>query len=231
VYFVLNVVNILSKRSLSPKVFSFHFESPSLIGEKYGQSSEQYKLAILLVDTVISLIKEVKSKGEMCFDDMIIFYESATHQTVRDTQDQLASVGGSNIGTQYFPHIYFPNEHKVKISSLCRHLKATLSNVVCREELESSKRALMQAPAPAGASPASPPSPAGPPAPGPQYNPLVGQMHVVIWAVVTMLSILGGAIFCLFSVTNYAESDSTLYGSTRMVFEKPRGRPHAKQQQ
>jgi len=233
--FVYNAGQYFSEKGTSLlKSFSFHFESPQKLANKYGVHSKQYKIAIQLLDKVLDHVINSKSKtSNNLFDHFTIFYLPSTHsgavaKLVDVVKPKLEAVATFII--HQLPHVYFnyhsSNYDHVKATAVCDNVRGTLTpenreKVICRNEAQTQKRVELQNP--------TPPTPPTPPAPGPNQpflppappqNPAVSSFQIVLWVVVCLFSTIGGAIFCLCGISGEAQKDIEIYGETRVILEK-----------
>jgi len=191
------------KMSHTPVNFlSFHFDSLTEISNHFGTTSEEYVLAVHMIDSVIAKVYSAYKEHHTL--EMSIIYCPSVFQSkeVVDTiepivADDLKITVGKDLFTTIsdnLPHIYLSEEGKAHSDVLCNTLRSTLDKfavaVDCSNEVE--KRALLQEPAP---SPAPVPVIPGNPAVATRQE--VELVHIVLWLVLGMICALLQACYHL----------------------------------
>jgi hypothetical protein len=203
------VLFVLNMADTPVQFLSFHFDSLTGISTHYGTASEEYVLAVRMIDAVISKVYH-NYQTHHTLKMSIIYYPNAfqTKEVVDTIQPILADDIKTTVGKDLFttisdnlPNIYLSDEGKAHIDDLCNSLRNSLDqfavNVDCSAAL---KRYLLQNPEPApeptpGPSPS--PTPAPPPPPGQASRQEVELVHIVLWLVIAMIAALLQACYHL----------------------------------
>jgi len=203
IMFVLNAAELVSqdKDMIIPNFFSFHFGSPRLIAALYGVTSQEYLMAMQLLDIVTSHC--INSFGTGYANTIFYFpYSESLNEASPVLSTLLREFQSSDLFTKYYPHIYLNgNPSPVKQSSICLSIDKQIKkdfpnsnlNVYCAAK-NFQKRA--------GAEPQP-------------YNNPVNTWHVVAWMSLTLILVMITAIYYLFTMDT--GEDSLLFFKSNMA--------------
>jgi hypothetical protein len=184
--------------------FSFHFDSLSEIANQYGSASDEYVIAVRMIDSAIAKVySEYKLHHSL---EMSIIYSPAAFQNkqvVEAIQPILANNIKAEIGKDLFttisnslPNIYLSEEGKTHESDLCNSLTSALDkfyvgvkcSIFIKRHITEDTNGTTPAPAP-GTNPNN----------GPSHVPQseVELVHIVLWLVVAMICALLQACYHL----------------------------------
>jgi len=190
---VLFLVNMASH----PVSFlSFHFESLIQISTKYGIGSEEYEMAVHMIDAVIAHIQSTYQIHHSL--EMTIIYLNENYlslEVITTIEPILANCIEIPLGsdlwgtiTAALPHIFLSSHGKEEYPELCGALRDALKDysleVECSYVL---KRNLLQTPTPEPQPEPSPSSPSPPLPPGVASQQDVALVHIVLWLVVVLI--------------------------------------------
>jgi len=206
ILYVLNAAELVSQESnmIIPNFFSFHFQSPRLLAALYGVSSQEYLMAMQMIDVVTSQC--IRSFGTGYANTIFYFPFS---ETINAASPVLATLlrefQESNTYVKYYPHIYLSSKFAARRYSICesvdKQIKKDFPNsniaVYCATN-NYQKRAGVGEPVP--------------------YNNPVNTWHVVAWMSLTLILIMLTAIYYLFTMDT--GEDSLLFFKSNMAMAR-----------
>eukprot|EP01124_Arcella_intermedia_P010944 TRINITY_DN1744_c0_g1_i1.p1 TRINITY_DN1744_c0_g1~~TRINITY_DN1744_c0_g1_i1.p1 ORF type:complete len:505 (-),score=41.88 TRINITY_DN1744_c0_g1_i1:49-1563(-) len=205
---IVEILFVLKAKATKCNFFSFHFESPHSIKQKYGPQSQEFNTAILLIDAVVSAF--VKSNPSNAHS---VFYFPTTY-TPKDVLSSLENIVKNYLFVptgmlpvtafrSFLPHIYLSSSTSTQ--NICSQIREVILQsglvleVTCPEP--SQKRYIFDlgnssAPSPAPSSSVSPAPSSVPPSGGGTVNMTdVTMMHIILWTcVVLILGLVGSCL-------------------------------------
>jgi hypothetical protein len=157
---------------------SFHFESLTQIATLYGTTSEEYEMAVRMIDAVIAHIQSTYETHQSLQMTIIYLNENANTQEVISTiepilENRLELPLGKDLLTTLsdtLPNIFLSQSGRDKVNEICQDLRSVLVSFDLAVDcpMAPTKRSLSQTPPPA---PEPSPEPSPLPAPSPSSEP------------------------------------------------------------
>jgi len=195
---IVEILFVLKAKATKCNFFSFHFESPHIIKQKYGPRSQEFNTAILLVDAVISaFVKSNPSNAHSVFyfptiytpKEVLSSFENIVRNDLYLPSGMLPVVAFRS----FLPHIYLSSPTTTQ--NLCSQIREVILQnglaleVTCPEH--SQKRYIFDLGNTSEPSPA-PATPSG--GGGGTVNMTdVTMMHIILWTCVVLIIGLVGS--------------------------------------
>jgi hypothetical protein len=178
--------------------FSFHFNSLVSIISKYGAASDEYDMAVQMIDAVIARVKSTYETYSKYETTIIYFPETYRSKDVISTVE--ARVVNENIRTEIQSpslYIFFKAVESSKFEEICSTLRIDLTDLNVNCHTDTIKRSLLNDSEP---SPTPTPEPAPQPPSPPSGNATqqeIELVHIVLWLVIAMIAALVQACYHL----------------------------------
>jgi len=198
VLFVLNMANT------PVDFFSFHFQSLVRISTAFGTASDEFSMAVRMIDTVIAKLNSAYKTHHSL--EMSIIYSPETYHSreiITTLEPILQNDVKIDVGKNLFttisdslPNIFLTETGKNRLGEICATIKSSMESYSVSVACPSLKRALMQPngtvpepmPVPAPTNGTSEPTPA--PAPTPSAvvasQQEVELVHICLWMVIVL---------------------------------------------
>jgi len=199
---IAEVLFVLNMAKNPVDFFSFHFESLVRISTSFGTASDEFSMAVRMIDAVIAKVNEAH-KAHHSLEMSIIYSPETYHskEVVTALEPILESDIKIDVGKNLFttiaeslPNIYLTETGKNRLGEICSTIRNSLEVYSVTVDCPSLKRALSNTsepePVPSPSNRTEPPPSPTPAPPGfvPASQQEVELVHICLWTVIALIA-------------------------------------------